>query len=1157
MRLRSVADLVLFAAPVLLFPNRSFAQSFTLIPTPSSVTIHPGDQNVPINVSVTGGNTYAGPVVISMAGLPSGITAAPLALTSGSSGTLFLTASLSADQEDFPPSSFSPVASHTRSLVLIGAVGAEQSTAPVTLTVSISNQSYMPSPGAVNLPIVTINTSGTPIVNKTTDVPGTITITSADGLTTYLPNSSNTDNTATFHLHGHSTLDMPKLSYHVKMNTSLDLLSAMGLTCPYVTSKGKEVCDKSKSYVLLANYDDKTFLRDWSASALANAIPIGNGFLNSPSDSPSPSGASTLLPWASHSLFVEMYLNGVYEGNYQLIEEVKVDSHKVNITELTESQTSGDLSGGYLMEIDDYEDEAYVFTTPQGYPIGLIDPDFSPDPEVPGQTSYITSYVDAAENALFAANYTDPILGWRAYFDEASSVNWYIVNEVMGNADGGQFHSSDYLYKNVDNPLIYMGPVWDFDVSSGNVNFAAIEDPTLPWVQIANLWYQRWFTDPGYQADVITQWNALKNAGIFSGWVTSIGQEAASLEQSQANNFGRWPMQGIRVWPNAEAAGTYDGEVAYLTNWLNLRIAYLDSLFNSKTPTSTVLGLPGGTLYNGSSVTLTAQVSGGTAPSSTVSFLASGVVIGTGALNAGGSATLATSNLPTGTIFIQAIYNGDSVNALSTSPFKQATVLPALIGSVTSIASGSSAVDACAAVNFTVSVLASSGNAIPTGTVTLQANGITVGSPVPLFNGISMITTALPGGTDSIQAVYSGDGTYLGSSSNIISMGVSSTCSARLPKPAFSLPSGPYVGPQSVSINDTVSGVTIHYTTDGTTPSTASAVYSVPIQLNGSTSVYGSSVILQAIAVLSGSSNSVVAAALYSIKVAFAPSPAVLSATPNPASGLSNTFTLQYSDTYGGAYLNSVGVMFSSTVSASNSCTVVYSPATNLVALYNDNGKGFASITPGSGTLSNSQCTINGSGTSVLISGNNLTLNVSVTASASFAGKHSIFLFAEDNSSASTGWVNNGTWTPTANQPPALVSATPNPASGPSNTFTLTYSDPNGFSDLNYVGVIFNSAVTAANSCAVLYSPATNFLYLLNDAGAISSKTTPGNDTLSNSQCTIVGINTSVTLAGSTLTLNLEVTASSTYTGTQNIFLFAVDNSGAETGWVNEGTWSP
>ena len=118
MRFHSVPDAVLFAVPVLflglLSANQSSAQSFTLVPNPSVVTIHPGDQNVPINVSVTAhANTYSGPIIITLAGLPSGITASPLTLTSGNSGTLNLSASVSADQEDFPPTTLTPVSSHT------------------------------------------------------------------------------------------------------------------------------------------------------------------------------------------------------------------------------------------------------------------------------------------------------------------------------------------------------------------------------------------------------------------------------------------------------------------------------------------------------------------------------------------------------------------------------------------------------------------------------------------------------------------------------------------------------------------------------------------------------------------------------------------------------------------------------------------------------------------------------------------------------------------------------------------------------------------------------------------------------------------------------------------------------------------------------------
>ena len=285
--------------------------------------------------------------------------------------------------------------------------------------------------------------------------------------------------------------------------------------------------------------------------------------------------------------------------------------------------------------------------------------------------------------------------------------------------------------------------------------------------------------------------------------------------------------------------------------------------------------------------------------------------------------------------------------------------------------------------------------------------------------------------------------------------------------------------------------------------------------------------------------------------------PSVVSVTPNPATGLSNTFALVYSDTAGNAGLNHVGVIFSAAASSVNSCYVLYYPAANQIYLLNNAGTASTKITPGSGTLSNSQCTISGSGTSVVKSGNNLTLNLAVTASATYTGKQSIFMYADDSSSANTGWVNKGSWTPAANQAPTLVSVTPNPATGLTNTFVLKYSDANGVGDLNTVGVDFGPVLGTPNSCYVLYTVATNQLALFKDGGGTSLKITPGSGTLSNSQCSINGSGTTVVKSGDNLTLNLAVTASSTYTGKQNIFLYAADNSAANTGWVNKGTWAP
>ena len=748
------------------------AQTFTLSAQPSSVTIYPGQQNVPVVVTAAS-STYTGSIAVTLTGLPSGITVAPVTLTAGSSGTLMLNASVSAGQEGFPPTAPSMLTNWTAAANVVGLAGSAQATSPISVTVSISNPSFAPAASAIDLPIVSINTNGVGIVNKTTDVPGTVTITSADGQTPYLPNASDSDNTATFHLHGHSTTLMPKLAYDVKLTTSLDLLNVMGLQCPYVTdTKSNPTCDKSKSFILLANYDDKTLLRDWSASALANAIPIGNGYLSEPAGSPSPSGSSSvLMPWASHSLFVELYLNNVYEGNYQLIEEVKVDSHRVNIDELAQTDTATTaVTGGYLMEIDQYQDEDYVFQTPQNLPIGLVDPDFTP--EVPEQTTYISNYVDAAETALFSSNFTDPTKGWRAYFDEASAINFYIVNDLMGNVDGGDFYSSDYLYKNDNNPLIYMGPVWDFDISSGNVNYAAILEPILPWMQVNAPWYAQWFKDPGFQADVATQWNALKKNGVLTAWLASIQQQAATLQQSQVNNFGRWPMQGMEVWPNPQAAGSYSREVAYFLNWLNLRMGYLDSLFNNKTGTSVSLNPAAGAMSSGSAVTLTAQVSGGNNPTGVVSFMASGMLVGVGSLS-GGTATATVNNLPAGMQNLQAVYNGDNTNALSFSGFQPVSVGAAPANS-TAILSGPS--DG----SFSASVIGNSGTAVPTGHVTfsvdsqasvavaLDANGHATYSPSRISIGTHIVT-----------CVYSGDANYAPSSCTPITIENSAPVSVR------------------------------------------------------------------------------------------------------------------------------------------------------------------------------------------------------------------------------------------------------------------------------------------------------------------------------------------------------------------------------------------
>jgi sugar lactone lactonase YvrE len=78
-------------------------------------------------------------------------------------------------------------------------------------------------------------------------------------------------------------------------------------------------------------------------------------------------------------------------------------------------------------------------------------------------------------------------------------------------------------------------------------------------------------------------------------------------------------------------------------------------------------------------------------------------------------------------------------------------------------------------------------------------------------------------------------------------------------EPVFSLLLGAYTGTQMVSVTDATPGATIYYTTDGTTPSRSSPVYSGPIAIK-------SSVTLKALAIATNYLTSALRAAAYTIK---------------------------------------------------------------------------------------------------------------------------------------------------------------------------------------------------------------------------------------------------------------------------------------------------
>jgi hypothetical protein len=228
--------------------------------------------------------------------------------------------------------------------------------------------------------------------------------------------------------------------------------------------------------------------------------------------------------------------------------------------------------------------------------------------------------------------------------------------------------------------------------------------------------------------------------------------------------------------------------------------------------------------------------------------------------------------------------------------------------------------------------------------------------------------------------------------------------------------------------------------------------------------------------------------------------------------------------------------------------------------LYNDAGGTLLTpaVTPGSATtVSNSQCTLNGTGASFSTSVNNLTLHVNLTFSGTFIGQKNVYLYANGRT-ANTSFVLEGIWTPAAG-PLAVVSLSPISGSGLTQTFTGVYSDPSGIADLVSVRLLINTSLSVANACYVYYAPGNNQMSLYNDAGGalLSPTVTPGSTgAVSNSQCTLNGTGSSFSISGNNLTLNVNLTFSGTFTGQKDVYLYANGRT-ANTSFVLEGTWAP
>ncbi len=140
---------------------------------------------------------------------------------------------------------------------------------------------------------------------------------------------------------------------------------------------------------------------------------------------------------------------------------------------------------------------------------------------------------------------------------------------------------------------------------------------------------------------------------------------------------------------------------------------------------------------------------------------------------------------------------------------------------------------------------------------------------------------------------------------------------------------------------------------------------------------------------------------------------------------------------------------------------------------------------------------------------------------------------------------------------PSVVSLAPLSGSGNSATFTAQFSDAAGIPALASVTVLVNTTASPNYGCQVTYSVSTNQFALANDvASSGAALVNPGGGNAQNDQCTLNGSGSYVTKSGNILTVFISITFQAGFTGSDTVYLSAVDTSGNATSLVSSGIWT-
>ncbi|MCR5233031.1 MAG: CotH kinase family protein [Lachnospiraceae bacterium] len=301
---------------------------------------------------------------------------------------------------------------------------------------------------------------------------------------------------------------------------------------------------KHRSFNLISNSQDKTLLNNEVFLDMAK---------------------NAGLPYEPGHEQVTLYVNGQYQGVYLLTTKVKADKGCIPLKDGDFLVNWGDPSPEQRVDLVTslwLDDEQTIKTY-----ANIVWPKEETAEEVVFQQQILQRFLGAVEN-IEDNSYTDIV-------DIDSMIRYYWVQEISMNYDAD--YRSVYSYYKADRDKIFMGPIWDMDLTLGWNAAKGGNSFTEPvgWKVRGLSWYASLFEREEFRQAVSEMY---WNGGIREAMLTALEQYEKRMEEMNNDgylNFRRWRSDWPALW--LKYGDSYNEEAEGRLDFFRQRVEWIDS----------------------------------------------------------------------------------------------------------------------------------------------------------------------------------------------------------------------------------------------------------------------------------------------------------------------------------------------------------------------------------------------------------------------------------------------------------------------------------------------------------------------------------------------------------------------------------------------------